>query len=541
MGRLNNLTIFSVFLIVAISFSSILIWRQSCIFDDSFITYRYAKNLAQGFGITWNRMEAPVEGYTTFLLVIILAPFIKAGMDPLLVTKALSVMSAIGIGVLCVLFAKRYFTENMSTAIITGLAFLPVGQTFSLSTLGMETVIYTFFLFLSFFCIAVFFDTKSPKALVAYGIVQFLSFLLRPEGSILAFVAIPWIILQRERVGMGIRTVFNLLAVSLALPVALYLAWKWFHFGSILPNPYYLKADIGALYSPIGLKSIIVYYKLEAMLLIIALFSLALRKKAIELRLLSFIFVCAYTLFFLRIDTLMDAFGRFLYPVTPFIFLLAMPSICWLYDRFFEFSRISFIRAPVIITVFIFLFFPMPKHSIDVAKAAYNGVDPCRNGDGLMEKEYVVAQKLRGFEGIREITIALGDAGTIPYFTEANIIDLVGLNDKYIARESDISKLTHYFFSKRADLIVWGTERDFTLITHAQGTMVGDFVSWYQHPGWKEYRYSGTVETNINIYDIQFFIRKDFERYDELDAFIKRYVADKVYDNFPLPGLPPKT
>ena len=34
------------------------------VFDDAFITYRYAKNLATGHGLTWNVHERPTEGYT---------------------------------------------------------------------------------------------------------------------------------------------------------------------------------------------------------------------------------------------------------------------------------------------------------------------------------------------------------------------------------------------------------------------------------------------------------------------------------------------
>ena len=54
-------------------------WGQ--VFDDAFISYRYAQNLAMGHGITWNPGYPPTEGYTNFLLVLILAPAIWAGLD----------------------------------------------------------------------------------------------------------------------------------------------------------------------------------------------------------------------------------------------------------------------------------------------------------------------------------------------------------------------------------------------------------------------------------------------------------------------------
>ena len=47
-------------------FLSSIILERNLLFDDSFISYRYAANLADGHGITWNVGEKPVEGYTHF-------------------------------------------------------------------------------------------------------------------------------------------------------------------------------------------------------------------------------------------------------------------------------------------------------------------------------------------------------------------------------------------------------------------------------------------------------------------------------------------
>ncbi|HTU56926.1 MAG TPA: hypothetical protein VMF89_00810, partial [Polyangiales bacterium] len=33
--------------------------------DDAYITLRYSRHLAQGFGPSWNPGAAPAEGYTT--------------------------------------------------------------------------------------------------------------------------------------------------------------------------------------------------------------------------------------------------------------------------------------------------------------------------------------------------------------------------------------------------------------------------------------------------------------------------------------------
>src|ERR1700693_4761930 len=62
---------------ILLAFISIAIQNWNQVFDDAFISYRYAQNLAMGHGITWNPGYPPTEGYTNFLLVLIFAPAIR--------------------------------------------------------------------------------------------------------------------------------------------------------------------------------------------------------------------------------------------------------------------------------------------------------------------------------------------------------------------------------------------------------------------------------------------------------------------------------
>jgi hypothetical protein len=41
--------------------------------DDAFISFRYARNLSQGYGLVFNPGLERVEGYSNFLLVLLLA------------------------------------------------------------------------------------------------------------------------------------------------------------------------------------------------------------------------------------------------------------------------------------------------------------------------------------------------------------------------------------------------------------------------------------------------------------------------------------
>lgn len=47
--------------------------------DDAYISYRYAWNLVHGHGLTWNRHQAPVEGYSNLLWTLWVAVGIQVG------------------------------------------------------------------------------------------------------------------------------------------------------------------------------------------------------------------------------------------------------------------------------------------------------------------------------------------------------------------------------------------------------------------------------------------------------------------------------
>ncbi|TAK71604.1 MAG: hypothetical protein EPO22_01065, partial [Dehalococcoidia bacterium] len=65
-------------------------------FDDAYITYRYARNLADGVGPVWNRGEH-VEGYTSFLWMLLLALMHVAGIDIELAALLLGVASMVAL------------------------------------------------------------------------------------------------------------------------------------------------------------------------------------------------------------------------------------------------------------------------------------------------------------------------------------------------------------------------------------------------------------------------------------------------------------
>jgi hypothetical protein len=147
-----------------------------------------------------------------------------------------------------------------------------------------------------------------------------------------------------------------------------------------------------------------------------------------------------------------------------------------------------------------------------------------------MNKEYIMAKRLSSYPGIKDVSIALADAGVIPYFTEAEVLDYVGLNDPFIARERDRKKLVDYFFSKRPVVVILSGDNDLNWITYGHGPL-GNLTTWISDPRWDGYDYAGTVFTDA--YNLHFYIRKNYAGFKDISTFIKKNVAEKVY-KYPL-------
>ncbi|MFQ5608360.1 MAG: hypothetical protein ACE5GA_10465, partial [Candidatus Zixiibacteriota bacterium] len=65
--------------------------------DDAFISFRYAKNLADGLGLVFNAGEY-VEGYTNFLWTLIMTLGLRANIDPVALSETLGLMFYLATG-----------------------------------------------------------------------------------------------------------------------------------------------------------------------------------------------------------------------------------------------------------------------------------------------------------------------------------------------------------------------------------------------------------------------------------------------------------
>jgi len=514
-------------------------WGQ--VFDDSYISYRYAQNLAMGYGITWNPGYPPTEGYTNFLLVVILAPAILAGLDPLLVTRILSFICATAMSGLLFALARRHYDCSATTAAMIASLIFIVPATIVLSLIGLETVVYAFFLLIAFIAGVTFIQRQEQRLSIQFSCLLFLTMLLRPEAALLYPVILIASVTAAIRHKYSLRPVI-VGFVTLSVLCSVYLAWKYLHFGQLLPNPYYLKAAGRTLFNQSGLrtiKSFLIDYDLLLMLAIASLVLIIIADPPVPrwnkiAALLGTIFVVVYCFFFSHVDTLMNIYGRFLYPLVPIIILLANPILAKVLGRI---EHVDFYKLPVlpaIIIVFLLLFGSTHITNLDSRIKHLSRRDHPQAGEFLMQKEYRLAKALASFPNIKEVRIAFADSGVIPYFSGAIWLDVTGLNDGFLARSHVKEKQINYFFDWSADLVIHPGRAGLSWLQNGHGPL-GDYMSWSDDPRWDKYAYVGTSNIKDTDYDMQFFVRKSSPFRGALEGYLKSNIVDGWYDPFPLP------
>jgi arabinofuranosyltransferase len=214
--------------------------------DDAYITFRYARNLAEGLGLVYNPGEW-VLGTTAPLWAILLGAGYKLGLTdlPWLATVVSAVCDA-GSVALLVRFAVRLGWRPLGAALV-GLAWALNPMSIAFATGGMETSLFVLFSLVVLGLATRL--TNNPQRGPLWGTVadtaadrgaQFrdlplaaglagLAMLVRPEGALLAAVVVGWTWLSR-------RNQTWLAALAAATPMAVAGLTIFLRYGSPLPN-----------------------------------------------------------------------------------------------------------------------------------------------------------------------------------------------------------------------------------------------------------------------------------------------------------------
>lgn len=215
--------------------------------EDAYISFRYAENMAGGFGPAFNRYGPPVEGYSNPLWVAILSNADIVGINVVWAGRVLGIL----FGILALLEIMRTVRlagsgDNRgpllaAVAVATMPAFLFWAQ------VGLENALYLWLLILSVRLSIE--ENREPHRFPYSAISLILLALTRPEGITFFVLILVWRIWTSfsDR-----RPVFNkstLLWIALVVAIyGIFLLNRYWTFGMWLPNTFYAKVNNGTLF-----------------------------------------------------------------------------------------------------------------------------------------------------------------------------------------------------------------------------------------------------------------------------------------------------
>ncbi len=521
-------------------------------FDDTFITFRYAANLAHGCGIVWNPGGPPTEGYTNFLLVLLLAPFSAMGLDMVVATQAIGVIAVIvsavtmrrligQIGLIGPIspMSRPYILASWLAVIL----FLLDPFTWFNAYSGMETSLFTMWLLL---VVATWNQPKLPF------IFATLAALTRPEGAMMGGILLLvkyWQFKVANRTDRSDRTDKSALTAAIVffiLPLLLYASWKLYYFGNLLPNSFYVKVA-----QPRGLAGawpLFVFYRGTAYLVLLAMIGLAvqlrggirMKSRASQIMVLWTVLLSS---FYLGSQLLMNFYDRFTNSIEVMLIVGAASGYAVLASGRWH----KIFRHPVSITVLLafHVFWSWQvRGEINLTTLADSvsrrllsrpGIQPIAQPQpSKPEQSYIdrctdLAMVFHSIPDHELITFMWSDAGVMPYYSGMKHLDPVGLNTTAIAHAKTWQEVNRIIARARPDIILMPLNNRPAFLHDScryifrggHGLIGKGYPTLMQEPELQSYR-AVALFTN-GVYDLDIFVDTLSPHYRQIDSVLSQH------------------
>ena len=410
--------------------------------EDAFITFRYSEHLAKGYGIgAWNITGDKVEGYTSFLWMVVLAAGQEIGFSIETLSKILGILAQIGlvsffllISILTTRKAKReeigitrlHPDVLLMSAIILAL-YLPLAW---YATTGMETLLFDLLVAL------VLFLPQFTKNTALISFITVLVVLMRPEGIFFAiainsyYLLINWHDKELFRVSVVVLLTASAAFIGLTL-------YRYIHFGDWLPNTYYAKvAGGGSLHISLGynyLKDWVNDHPLFVLLFALAIIAVIKSSLSNGIKTQSFLLfllsLCGvYFLYIIRSG------GDNYYPFPYWrhvLHLMPVLAVILSIGLFFILPKSRYFRIIALLAILIVTDYHVLHLRNDLmlkdARATFAEFPAISNISP--NPYYLWLKEISG----KNTVIASAWGGELPYVVDAIHIDMLGLNDSVIA------------------------------------------------------------------------------------------------------------
>jgi hypothetical protein len=215
--------------------------------DDAGISFAYARNLAAGHGLVSQPGAPPVEGYSNFLWVLLMAIFYRIGLFHVLWTPKIIACALTAGSFLVVNDTLRRATSWGPGIAVSGLTLVALQPAFVIwSISGLENPLYVFLLSLLLAGVVdlVLATDPSRTTLISTAVITAGIAATRPDGIIYTAVvplilAVRACVARRLRPWLGALIVYGVVATVL---LGALVGFRWWYFHDIFPNTYYMKA-----------------------------------------------------------------------------------------------------------------------------------------------------------------------------------------------------------------------------------------------------------------------------------------------------------
>jgi len=216
--------------------------------DDAYISLRFARNLASGYGLLFSTDGSPpVEGYTNFLWTVMQTPlFILKLPDNIILHSIKLVGIVFGIGIIVVTYSLiRLVTSDDAVGLLGALLLAAIPQLSFWAIGGLETTMYIFWLLMGIYIYLV--EQRNGKAHIWSMIFFALMALTRPEGLFLVVAILLWELatcfLKRNKLEISRRIRYLIPGATVfALIYGVYFLWRYSYYGFLLPNTFYARS-----------------------------------------------------------------------------------------------------------------------------------------------------------------------------------------------------------------------------------------------------------------------------------------------------------
>lgn len=402
---------------------AMIFWQaRDFVYDDAYISLRYAKNLVLHGDLVWNLGES-VEGYTNFLFVISSAVLIALGVPATLAAQSLALSSFACALALTVLILRRLPVGSLGVAV----GFAAVAGSISLpawAMSGMEAPMVAALVTATLWAVLPLAgggQLSDRRAFLA-GLFGALAFLTRMDAAVpIAVVTTTLAVASPVPVRQRLRVI--LIVGSLGcLAFLLQTTWRFVYYDSLLPNtffakvdvPFHLRLDASVRYLQTTLAQL-PFLVLSLLVSLAGTASRSIEGAGRSIHLACFAGVLSQIAYVCVIGGDHLPAGRFLAPVLPLAAIaLGIGLQAWSFELRASASLITLVAAALAAAV------ATPK--------VHSGAEA-----GL-----VVGSYIRDTVPVDQ-TIALNLAGATPFVAEDHrFIDMQGLNDATIGRRTDV-------------------------------------------------------------------------------------------------------